>query len=160
MNQDKPKHAGGRPTKYCQELADFICEKVATHTQSTVDLCRIYDELPNQETINLWRYKYPEFSDQYSRALAAKYDLIVEDTVNIADNIKEYIDKDGVSRVDGGIARKASSKIEARRWNASKYNPKKYGDSKEEVKEIVSQVVHDEIKKQKEKVDKANEKEF
>ena len=52
----------GRPTIYTKELAERICELVATHTIGIKALCKMYDDLPDQHTIKQWRQKNLEFS--------------------------------------------------------------------------------------------------
>jgi hypothetical protein len=65
---DKPKHAGGRPTIYTRELAERICEAVATHPCGLNPLCAMFDWMPDHQTIKTWRRKHSEFLAMYLEA--------------------------------------------------------------------------------------------
>ena len=76
----------GRPTIYSEELADFICEKVATHGMSLKQICKMYPEMPNHDTVFVWRWRYPDFSDRYLAAKRTQAELMYEDCIEIADD--------------------------------------------------------------------------
>jgi hypothetical protein len=61
-----------------------------------------------------WLCDDPELDGLYSRARAARMELITDEIIEIADN-----------EVD---AQKARNRIDARKWMASKLSPAKYGD--------------------------------
>src|SRR5579872_99704 len=58
----KESSKGGRPTKYNQEMADYIIDRVASSKCGLHILCKADPKMPAQDTINEWRWKYPEFS--------------------------------------------------------------------------------------------------
>jgi hypothetical protein len=102
----------GRPSDYSDETADMICEAIATGG-ALYKLCERKD-WPTQSTIYLWLEKNKEFSEKYARARERQADLRNEEIVEIADNAK-----------DANLAR---LQVDARKWQASKLWPKKYGD--------------------------------
>jgi len=88
----KPKHAGGRPSKYdpdlCQKMVDYFSVPVTKQqiitiidkagNEKTIEKT-IANELPlfqsflvehglNYERLNQWQEKYPEFHDAYKKA--------------------------------------------------------------------------------------------
>ena len=120
----------GRPTLYTDELADRICELVATHTCGLPKLCEMYPDLPNVDTIKEYRYKYPLFSAKYNTAKRFQAELMAEEINDIIENTEQYMfhDEHGNKRLDSGVLGLTRLKIDARRWHASKLAPKLYGD--------------------------------
>ncbi len=132
------KHAGGRPTKYNAEIASLICEKVATHSVGLKRLCAMYDELPDPTTVNLWRYKYNEFSLLYAKAKQVQADLLAEECIDIADDsTNDWVES--LTDEEQGIGWKLNSdhvsrcrlRIDTRKWLASKLLPKQYGEKQQ-----------------------------
>ena len=102
-----------RPTKYSEDLADQICERIA-NGESMRSVSR--DEaMPAMSTLFKWLREHDQFSEQYARAKDESADCMVDDILSIADNDEE----DPQSR---------RVRIDARKWVASKLKPKKYGD--------------------------------
>lgn len=125
--------AGGRPTDYNKEIADYICEIVATNHHGLGKLCKMFDKMPDRDTINLWRFKHKEFSAQYLTAKTAQMDLVMEELDDIMDeNLHYYEDDKGRSRIDAPSASIAIAKANNRKWFASKIAPKLYGDRSSE----------------------------
>lgn len=128
---EKPKHPGGRPTKYNEEIAARVCEIVATHPIGLKKLCKMYDEMPDDTTINLWRYTHVEFSRRYAQAKIFQSELLAEECLDIAD----FSENDSKSDIMGNevcdteyIAR-SRLRVDTRKWLASKLAPKIYGDT-------------------------------
>jgi hypothetical protein len=121
---------GGRPTKYTEELAQRICELVATNPLGLPALCRKFPELPNQDTINVWRWEKDGFSDKYTRAKQFQAELMAESIEDVIDETlgSIYLDEHGSQRLDSGILGHARLKVDSRKWTASKLAPKIYGD--------------------------------
>ncbi len=128
----------GRPTLYSKELADLVCERVSTCTFGLARMCQLHDDLPDKTTINLWRYKHPEFSIQYAQAKLKQADLMAEELLEIADDgSNDWMESFGE---DGEIGWKLNSehvqrsrlRIDTRKWLASKLLPKQYGQHAEE----------------------------
>lgn len=128
----------GRPTKYNEKIARLICERVATHDVGLTKLCEMYDELPPKQTIQDWRYKYPEFSSQYAQAKLKQAELLAESIEELASEKGTYIDDNGNVRIDPGFIAHQRLKIDARKWLASKLIPKVYGDRVENKVTVVS----------------------
>jgi hypothetical protein len=89
-----------------------ICEKIATG-QSLRSIC---DEegMPDASTVTRWLADDAAFCTQYVRAREAQADFYADEIIEIADTEQD--------------AAKARNRIEARKWKASKLQPKKYGD--------------------------------
>lgn len=128
------KHAGGRPTIFSQELADMICEKIASHSLGLKRLCTMYPEMPDKHTINAWRYKYTEFSIQYAKAKIIQADLGAEEIMEIADDATndwmDTIPKEDQPlgwKLNGEHVQRSKLRIDTRKWLAAKLAPKIYG---------------------------------
>lgn len=67
---------------------------------------------------------------RYARACQNRADAIFEDIIEIADNRggDTYQDAEGNEMVDHGVIQRDRLRVDARKWAASKLNPKKYGD--------------------------------
>lgn len=122
----------GRPSKYSQELADFICEQIA-HGKALHRICESPD-LPDDSTVFRWLEASEEFRDKYARAREKQAEFMAAEIVEIADevpictitdpngNVRESLDSAGVNR--------NRLRVDARKWVASKLLPKKYGEFK------------------------------
>jgi hypothetical protein len=121
-------------TIYTEELADRICEAVATSTLGTNKLCKLHDWMPCEDTIYKWRYRHPYFAEKYALAKAKQAELMVEIIVDIADDNTQdfYHDAEGNKRIDSGAIAHRRLQIDTRKWYASKLAPKIYGVKKEE----------------------------
>lgn len=146
--------AGGRPTKYSEKLAALICERVATHTCGLSRLCDMYEDLPVKSTINLWRYRHPEFSALYAQAKLVQADLLAEECLEISDDDSRDVKinpETGDEYLNTEFVARARLRIDTRKWLAMKLLPKQYGnDKKEEEKDpdksILEKLITGEIK--------------
>lgn len=122
--------AGGRPTTYNEQIANLVCERVATHNIGLIRLCKMYDDMPDHSTIKLWRYKHQEFSSQYAQAKMHQSDLLAEECLDIADDCaNDWIDsEDGNLKFNCDHFQRARLRIDTRKWLACKLLPKQYGD--------------------------------
>lgn len=140
-------HPGGRPSIYTPELADFICEKIATSTSGLRRLCAENPELPDQTTINEWRFKNHQFSLQYTKAKQVQSELLAEECLDISDDDSRDVKytKDGDEVFNTEFAARSRIRIDTRKWLASKLAPKIYGD-----KQVIETVTteNDELKKE------------
>ena len=105
--------AGGRPSIYTQELADCICERLASG-ESLRAICSDED-MPNRQTILNWLNDKAEFVGHYARAREDQAEAHADRIIEIADD--ESID-----------AHHKRIMVDARKWVASKLKPKRYGD--------------------------------
>ena len=123
-------HPGGRPTKYTPEMVDLICERVATHGMGLRRLCNMYDDMPEPETLNVCRYKYPEFSERYLAARSIQAHILFETSLDDIDEIKDYryTDKDsGAVKVDPGMVAAQKALANHKTFMAAKIQPLHYG---------------------------------
>lgn len=132
---DKPKVKLGRPTIYSEELADLICERIATHDIGLTRLCAMYDDMPTKETINQWRWKYDSFSDRYVKAKQLQAEVSAEACLEIADDatndFMEALGEGGQPegyKLNGEHVARSRLRIDTRKWLAAKLAPKIYGE--------------------------------
>lgn len=104
--------AGGRPTKYTEELALAICDRIE-EGESLRKIC-LDDAMPNRSTVNLWLKNDKEFSDQYARACKVRRENKFEEMYEIAEKTDEV--------------QRARLLVDVLKWQLSKEEPKKYGD--------------------------------
>lgn len=138
------KLKAGRPTDYNDEIAARICELVATHTYGLERLCSMYDELPSKFTVNLWRYRHPEFSTLYAQAKLVQADLLAEECLEIADNNSGDVRIDpqtGYEVCNTEFIARARLRVDTRKWLASKLLPKQYGPVADDKKSISESIV-------------------
>jgi hypothetical protein len=124
----------GRPPKYNQEVADTICEEIATSSKSMVTICK---ELGVEvRSVFRWLRDNKDFCHQYACAREAQSDFLVEEMLNIADDHTrdvqeiELIPGSGIKSqtVDYEVIQRSKLRVDTRKWIASKLKPKKYGD--------------------------------
>lgn len=102
----------GRPTRFCQPVADSICQRIAGG-QSLRTICEAAD-MPVRSTVHRWLAKdRGGFRDQYARACEARAERYAEEIVEIADTEED--------------PQRARVRVDARKWVASKLLPRKYG---------------------------------
>lgn len=142
------KKKPGRPSKYTPELADRICELVATNALGLDEICESDTALPGQANVRKWFYRYPDFRAKYYAAKEAQAELYAQSTLKIANERHTYIDKDGNVKVDPGAVALQKLQVNTRHWHASKLAPKKYGDKQElEVKKQENEDLKEELAK-------------
>lgn len=126
--------AGGRPTKYSQELADKICTIISTSSKSMATIAREVNI--DMVTIFRWLDDSDEFRKQYTRAKELQADYLAEEMLDIADDTKgdttkvkrngKFEDVENTEWIN-----RSKLRVETRKWIASKLKPKKYGDKTE-----------------------------
>jgi len=104
----------GRPTNYTEELGDLICEGVSRKSP-LAKLCDGNDKLPSPRTVYRWLRTHTEFCHNYTRAKEDQADYLVEEALEIADDVS-------IEPADKRI------RVDTRKWIASRFNAKKYGD--------------------------------
>lgn len=113
---DKEILVTGRPALYKEELAQEICRRVA-NGESVTKICS-EDGMPCRATVWDWKYSHPGFLNQYEAAIKKHGQCIVDSM----DEIEELV-------IQGMIEPAAARVImDARKWKASKFYPKMYGD--------------------------------
>lgn len=130
----------GRPEKYTTELADNICQEIATTSKGLRAICK---ELCISTTL-IVRWLRDEdkeyFRIQYARAKKSQAHVLVEEMLELADNCRMGIRKRKKKLPNGLIEEETTEidmvertrlQIESRKWLAAKLNPKKYGEKVE-----------------------------
>jgi hypothetical protein len=122
----------GRPSSFNQDVANIICIRLA-EGESLRSICKD-DAMPSQVTVYSWLFKFPEFLKQYTHAREEQAETHADEIVAIADETPEttpVFDKEGNQidiKLDSAYIQWQRQRIDARKWNASKQRPKKYGE--------------------------------
>lgn len=118
----------GRPSDYSAELAAKICSELA-EGRSLRDVCTD-DGMPAESTVRGWALEDREgFSAQYARAREIGYHAMADEVLDIADDGRnDWMEREGVTSVNGEHISRSRLRFDARRWLLSKALPKIYGD--------------------------------
>lgn len=109
----KKKGPGGRPTGYTEELGDLICEGLAIG-KSLIKVCE-EDGMPAPRTVYGWLRLHPEFLRNYKNSKEDQADAMVEEMLEIADDDEKDVQRSRLM-------------VDTRKWAASKFKTKVYGD--------------------------------
>jgi hypothetical protein len=124
--------AGGRPTDYTEDLGDLVCDGICRKIP-LARLCDEDDSLPTPRTVYKWLRVHPEFVQNYTRAKEDQADYLAEECLEIADH-------DGLEPADKRI------RVDTRKWLASKFQPKKYGDKQfVETKDTTEEITDEDL---------------
>jgi hypothetical protein len=122
----------GRPTEYTPEMADKICDAIATSNRGLSTLCQ-QEGFPCRTTVHKWLRDNEDFAYKYARAREDQADFLAEEILEIADDgsndtktIKKGREEYEVENTEW--TNRSKLRVEARKWIASKLKPKKYGD--------------------------------
>lgn len=118
----------GRPTDFCESIADLICELMITENVGLKKLCDTHEELPHSSTAKRWLLRHDSFRAKYNIAKDAQADFDADDIKDASGECDYYIDSDGNKRVDSASVARSRNKIEAMKWLAAKRLPRKWGD--------------------------------
>lgn len=105
----------GRPTIYSDEIAETICDLIASG-ESLVSICKSSDDLPGIRTVLRWAKENADFGMKYAGAREAQAEVMDDKILTAADE----------AEIDPQAAR---VRIEAYKWRAAKLAPKSYGDN-------------------------------
>ncbi len=144
----------GRPTKYTKELANEICEAIATSEKGLQTLCDENPHWPERGNIFRWMIRYDDFRHNYTVAKERQVEVSIDYLQEMANEPHRYIDEFGNVRIDVSLLR---CKMDAIKWKAGKLKAKKYGDSKQEE---VNNDLHEDAIKRKQELDEQNKKEY
>lgn len=125
------KRPPGRPALYSLEIAEKICERIATTTLSLRKICEADETLPSSETVRKWLYRDENgFLALYARAKEQQQELQEDELMDIADDGTNdtYVDEKGQPKVDHDHIQRSKLRIDTRKWLMAKLKPKKYGD--------------------------------
>lgn len=120
--QSVRKKMTGRPTKYNEEIANDILNKISTSSKGLASICKKLKIDPS--TVYRWIENDEVFRNKYTRAREDQADYLADEMLKIAD------DRAGDDTAFVGINRihRDKLRLETRKWIASKLKPKKYGD--------------------------------
>lgn len=122
----------GRPTLYTPELAERICQLIATNAMSMKRICSTYKDLPDDTTIYDWLVKYPDFSRQYFDAKEAQASPILSSLWEELDKAQEKLELEIFDR-----------KFRFHQWHLSKLAPKRFGDTKKDDTNLNVTITHE-----------------
>lgn len=108
----------GRPTDHTDELVDRICEELAAG-RSLNRICKEEDWAPDKSTFYRWMYKHDLIRDKYAHACNSRAEAAAEEILEIAHNATP--ETYNVARLQ----------VDARKWIASRFLPKRYGDKQQ-----------------------------
>lgn len=146
----------GRPTKYTPQLADEICDAIASSELGLAHLVAAHPHWPERQNIFLWIRKYPDFRDKYARAKEDQTEVCVEYMQEVMNEPHKWEDPEtGLCKVDVPMLR---LKMDTMKWHAAKLKPKKFGDNKEQISSNTE--VDEDCKKRYKEMDERNKKDF
>ena len=161
------ENKGGRPSMYSRELAEKICDLVATNPEGLKHLCNQNNWMPCVDTIREWRWKNEEFSALYTKAKLSQAELLTEDCLDIADNTdfdtltKEKQDGEEYEVANTEWINRSRLRVDTRKWLASKLLPRVYGDAKiVEDLQVQNSVLKEELIELRASLDAKNKKEY
>lgn len=121
----------GRPTKYTQELADEICETIASEGKSLQRLCSEHDHWPVRSKIYEWRRIHPYFRDKYTEAKKEQIETFIDEIIEISDDTsrdsRENSQGDEVANSEW--LNRSRLRVDTRKWLAGKLCPRLYGEN-------------------------------
>ncbi len=106
----------GRKSTFKQEIADEICERIATG-EPLIQIC-LDKKMPAYRTVYDWLKESDDFATNYARARDIGYDLMAENQVNIASGLKG----------SSGDVQRDKLMIETNFRLLKAWKPSKYGD--------------------------------
>jgi hypothetical protein len=89
------------------------------------------DLLPSRRVFLKWLIEIDGLSIQYAHACEVRGDAIFDEIIQIADATHgdKKVLENGFEVMDSEFVARSRIRIDARKWVASKLNPKKYGDT-------------------------------
>lgn len=125
-----------RPTDFNQEIADEICERIATTPRGLDFICESDDSFPSARTVARWLAKDDAFCQSYLRSRERQADLLFDQCLEIADDSSgdvKLVGAEGEERevVNSEFVARAKLRVDTRMRMAGKLKPKKYGDKVE-----------------------------
>lgn len=126
----------GRPSLFTPQLAERICEKIATTPRGLAFICVREPGFPDPATVNRWLIQNEEFRASYLHARQRQADLIFDECLTIIDTpvtgVETITKADGtVEKREGDMLGHRKLQVDTRMRMAGKLSPKKYGDRME-----------------------------
>lgn len=119
----------GRPSIYTEDLAQDICDKIASSSKGLKKLCAENPHWPNKDTIFTWLKNNSSFADQYARAKRCQIEALIDEIIEIADDDSndQKLNESGSAVCNKEFIARSRLRIDTRKWLASKLVPKVYG---------------------------------
>lgn len=115
-----------RPTLYTSEIADEICERIATG-ETLRDICRS-DGMPSYRSVYRWRESDAQFSARFTLAREIGGDVIAEQTLEIADETShDTIETEHGEKPNSEWINRSKLRVETRLKLLAVWFPRKYG---------------------------------
>lgn len=153
----------GRPTDYNDEIADYVCEQVATHDCGLDKIIANDPKMPSSKSVYRWRYKHPLFRQKYALAKMAQADILAEQCLSISDDARgdAKLTDSGEEVVNAEFVARSRLRVDTRKWLASKLMPKQYGDARQ-IEDLQAQNdnLRAELKELREALEKENKKDY
>jgi hypothetical protein len=120
-----------KPTIYTPEIADVICEAIATNTLSLKAICA-QEAMPSVATVTRWLKDNNDFRRQIDLAKELQADMLAAEILEIADDTSgdTILTDDGIVDNKDNINNR-KLRVEARKWLTAKLNPRRYGSKPE-----------------------------
>lgn len=125
--QQPVKRPVGRPSKYNPEIADSICQELATSSKGIHKIAENHGVTAS--TVWLWLTQHQEFSEKYARAKDLQAEFMMCEIIDIADDSSNdtLTTEFGQAPNHEWISR-SKLRVDTRKWLMSKLAPKKFGD--------------------------------
>lgn len=125
VDQAAPKN--GRPSKFTQEIADEICNRLS-QGEPLAKICRD-SHMPDPSTVGRWKEGREELSHAIARAREEGFDAIAIQCLEIADETsRDTIDTETGERANSEWISRSKLRVETRLKLLAKWDPKRYGD--------------------------------
>lgn len=120
----------GRPTDYCDEVADKILDGIVGG--ATLRTICEPDDMPDKSTVLRWVARHEDFEKLYTLAQAAKMEAHADELLDIADDgsndwMLTNAENNAGYRENGEAIRRSALRISTRQWLMERLKPKRYG---------------------------------
>lgn len=125
------------PVGFSEELAEAICEAIATTPRGLDWLCAHNPRFPTTRTIEKWRALYPDFRMALGFAKQRQGELLAYEALEIADDdthdveVVERRNGETETRMNFEYVARSKLKVETRLKLAAKLDPKVWGDKQD-----------------------------
>ena len=125
--------AAGRPSTFNAKIAEQVCQAIETTPKGLKWIIEANSKFPPIRTFYDWLERDEALSQRYRRARERQAELLVDETLEIADDTSEDTKIVGGEDNEREAAnsewiQRSKVRIETRFKLASKLNPKKWGD--------------------------------
>ncbi len=114
------------PFPYTVQLAEEICDAIATSSKSIRKICEENPHFPCEQTIYKWCYKRPEFAEMFDRAKEAQQSVLIEHVVETSKDSSADMLRDHDGRLVSNTAKIQRDRLIAdnAKWVAARLSPK------------------------------------